>query len=182
MEALQNMGMSIFMGELNTLRNMNSRNIVVAFECFIKKDGKYLMLHRNKDKKIMPDVWMAPGGKREFNEGLFAAARREVREETGLEIKNLKVLATGNAYLKDLKQEFYFHFVSADYSSGELILDPPDGELVWLTLEEMAKLKSILAEIHHFLPFLVSDSNEVISFTAVYEKGNELVEFEVEKP
>ena len=160
---------------------MNNRNIVITFECFVKKQEKYLMLHRHKDKKIMPNVWMAPGGKREFNEGLFAAARREVREETGLEIKNLQVLATGNSYLKDLDQEFFFHFVTAEYASGELILNPPDGELVWVTLDEMAKLNNILAEIHHFIPYLAKSHKEVISFTAVYEKGNELVEFEIEK-
>ena len=57
---------------------MDKRNIVVTFECFVKKDDKYIMLHRKADKRIMPDVWMAPGGHREFNEGLFEAARREI--------------------------------------------------------------------------------------------------------
>lgn len=89
---------------------MSQRNISVALECFIKKDGKYLMLHRNPTKKIMPGVWMAPGGKREHNEGLFECARREIFEETGLKIKNLQIKATGNAYLKDLDLEVYFHF------------------------------------------------------------------------
>lgn len=86
---------------------MNKRNIVVTLECYVKKDDKYLMLHRNKNKKIMPDVWMAPGGKREFNEGLFEAARREIKEETGLEIKNLRVRATGSAYLTRIIFPFY---------------------------------------------------------------------------
>ena len=45
---------------------MSQRNIAVTLECFVKKDGKYLMLHRNPKKRIMPDVWMAPGGHREF--------------------------------------------------------------------------------------------------------------------
>src|SRR5579864_2542948 len=84
--------------------SMKSRNILVTLECFVKKDNTYLMLHRNKDKRIMPDVWMAPGGKREFNEGLFECARREVLEETGLEIKNLRIKVSGNGYLKDLDQ------------------------------------------------------------------------------
>ena len=75
---------------------MDKRNILVTLECFVKKDGKYLMLHRNPDKKILPNVWMAPGGKREHNEGLFECARREIKEETGLEITNLRIKASGN--------------------------------------------------------------------------------------
>lgn len=38
---------------------MSGRNIAITLECFVKKDGKYLMLHRRNDKRIMPDVWMA---------------------------------------------------------------------------------------------------------------------------
>jgi len=89
---------------------MTKRTIAVALECFVHRNGKYLMLHRGKHKRIMPDVWMAPGGHREFNEGLFECARREIMEETGLSIAKLRVKAIGNGYLKDLDQEFYFHF------------------------------------------------------------------------
>ncbi len=157
------------------------RNIAVTLECFVKKDGKYLMLHRSPTKRIMPDVWMAPGGHREFNEGLFACARREVKEETGLDIKNLRVIATGNAYLQDLEQEFFFHFVEADYAGGEVVAEPENGELVWLTPEEMLQKENMLAEIHAILPYLFSGKNIVISYSAVYRSGNELVELQIEE-
>lgn len=157
------------------------RNIAVTVECFVKKNGKYLMLHRSPHKRIMPDVWMAPGGHREFNEGLFACARREIKEETGLDIKNLKIIATGNAYLQDLNQEFFFHFLEADYAGGELIPESEDGELVWLTPEEMLKQDKMLAEIQEILPYLFSNRNEVISYSVVYRAGNELIELQIEK-
>lgn len=96
------------------------RNIAVSLECFIKKGDTHLMLQRNPQKRIMPGMWMAAGGHREFNEGLFACVRREVLEETVLKIKNLCIKATGNAYVKDIDQEFYFHMVTAEYESGEL--------------------------------------------------------------
>lgn len=159
---------------------MSQRNILVTLECFIQKDGKYLMLHRNSDKRIMPNVWMAPGGKREFNEGLFAATRREIIEETGLTIKNLRIKATGNAYLKDLNQEVFFHFVFADYAGGELHQNPEDGELKWLTPEEIIKLDNLLAEIKQVAPLIFDGSDSVISYSAVYETGNELTDFTVE--
>ncbi len=159
---------------------MRSRNILVTLECFVQKDGKYLMLHRNADKRIMPNVWMAPGGKREFNEGLFAATHREILEETGLTIKNLRIKATGNAYLKDLDQEVFFHFVFADYAGGEVHQNPEDGELKWLTPEEIIELDNLLAEIKQVYPNIFDGTDDVVSYTAVYERGNELVEFTIE--
>lgn len=159
---------------------MSQRNILVTLECFVQKDGKYLMLHRNADKRIMPNVWMAPGGKREFNEGLFAATRREILEETGLAIKNVRVKATGNAYLKDLDQEVFFHFVFADYAGGKLHQNPEDGELEWFTPEEIMKLDGLLAEIKQIASLLFDGTDKVISYSAVYEKGNQLSEFQIE--
>lgn len=157
------------------------RNISVTLECFVKKGNKYLMLHRNKNKRIMPDVWMAPGGKREHNEGLFEAAKREIEEETGLKIKNLRIKATGNGYLKDIDQELFWHFIVADYAGGK-VKQSDDGELVWLTPKEILELDNLLAEMKHVLPHTFSKSNEVISYKVVYEKGNKMTSFELEKP
>ncbi len=160
---------------------MNKRNILITLECFIKKDGKYLMLHRSPNKKIMPNVWMAPGGKREFNEGLFEATRREVLEETGLTIENLRVKVVGNAYLKDLDQEVFFHFVVADYKSGEVLQNPEDGKLEWLSPKEIIGLDNLLAEIKEVAFHLFDEEGGVISYKSVYEKGNRMIDFHIEE-
>lgn len=151
-------------------------------ECYVKKDGKYLMLHRGAHKKILPDVLMAPGGKREFNEGLFECARREIKEETNLEIKNLRILSAGCAYMKDLNSEVYFHLVGADYAGGELRGSPEDGEFQWLSLEEILSKDNLLAELKHVLPIVLGDNPKLISYKAVYESGNNMTEFGVEEP
>ena len=161
---------------------MNDRNIAVTLECFVKKDGKYLMLHRSPTKRIMPDVWMAPGVHREFNEGLLACTRREVLEETGLTIKNIRIRATGNAYLKDLDEEFYFHFLVADYAGGTLVPLVKDGEFKWLTPEEILTLPTLLAELKYVLTQVFSDDPRILSYRAEYDKGNTMKEFAIETP
>lgn len=161
---------------------MIQRNIAVTLECFIRKGNKYLMLHRSPKKRIMPDVWMAPGGHREFNEGLFECARREVFEETGLRIKNLRIRATGNAYLADLDQEFFFHFIFTDYAGGRLKQKIEDGEFVWLTKNQILKQKNLLAELKHVLPIVLNGTKNIFSFKAEYSHGNKLVHFSFEKP
>ncbi|MBI4973592.1 NUDIX domain-containing protein [Candidatus Roizmanbacteria bacterium] len=158
-----------------------TRNIVVTLECFVKKGDKYLMLHRGIHKRIMPDIWMAPGGHREFNEGLFECARREVLEETGLTIKNIKVKAIGNAFVKDIDQEFFFHMLLADYAGGKLRTSDADGTFSWLTKEEIIKLDKLLPELKHVIPHIFSNSSKIISYKAYYEKGTEMSLFELEQ-
>lgn len=160
---------------------MSDRNIAVTLECFVRKDGKYLMLHRAKHKKIMPDVWMAPGGHVEFNEGLFEAARREILEETGLKIRNPKVKVVGTAFLKDLNQELFFHFIIADYAGGKLHFTDHDGEMEWLTPKEITKLPTLLPEIKKIVHKLFDKTDEIISYKATYEKGDQMIDFKIDK-
>ncbi len=160
---------------------MDKRNLVVTLQCFVQKDGKYLMLHRAPDKKIMPDVWMAPGGHIEFGEGLFEAARREVLEETGLEITNLKVKAIGTGILEDLNLEVFFKILTADYKSGNLVTSLYDGTFEWLTKKEILEKPTLLAELKHVLPHVVSNSNYAISYKAIYSKENTMTSFLLEK-
>jgi 8-oxo-dGTP diphosphatase len=161
---------------------MNSRKLSVTLECFVKKDGKYLMLHRSPQKRIMPDVWMAPGGHVEFNEGIFTCARREILEETGLSIKNIRLKVIGNGFLKDLQEEYLFHMLVADYAGGTLTPKNEDGEFVWLTPEEILKLPKLLAELHKVFPHILSTDDSVISYRSVFEAGNNMVEFEYDSP
>ena len=59
--------------------------------CYIKNDGKYLMLYRNK-KKHDPNggKWIGIGGKVEAGESYEECMLREVKEETGLELSDWK--------------------------------------------------------------------------------------------
>ena len=52
--------------------------------CYLERDGKYLMLLRNRKKKdINKGKWIGVGGKFEQGESPEECARREVFEETG---------------------------------------------------------------------------------------------------
>jgi 8-oxo-dGTP diphosphatase len=158
------------------------RPIIVGLQCFVRKNGKYLMLKRHDSKQIMPGVWMAPGGTREFAEGLFNCARREILEETGLKINNLSVRAVGTAFLKDINQEIHFHFLTADFASGKLKPETGVGKLKWLKTTEILRLDNLLSEHKHILPHVFSSDPRVVSFRCVYSKGNDLEEIIIEKP
>lgn len=157
------------------------RPIIVGLQCFVRKNGKYLMLKRHESKQIMPGVWMAPGGTREHSEGLFACARREILEETGLKIRNLSIRAVGTAHLKDLKQEIHFHFLTADFSSGRLKPETGVGKLMWLKSAEILQLENLLSEHKFVLPHVFGNNPQAISFRCVYSRGNDLEKIIIEK-
>lgn len=50
-------------------------------------EGKLLIIQRNKDEDIYPEMWELPSGKREFLESSTNALVREAKEEVGLDIK-----------------------------------------------------------------------------------------------
>ena len=145
-------------------------------------DDGFVYLTKEFHYAIEQDSIEVVSGAIDEGETAFEAAKREILEETGLSIKNLRIKATGNAFLKDLNLELYFHFIFADYEMGKLLTQAEDGELVWLSKKEIGKLENLLAEIRELLPYLFKESNRVISYKAVYEKGNKMTEFCIEKP
>src|ERR1700733_7447884 len=89
---------------------------VICANVFIRKGDKYLVLRRSPLKKYAPSVIHPVGGKVDIGENPFEAAIREVREEAGVEVKNVRLEAVLQE-IEPLKGEPYnwliFHF-SAD--------------------------------------------------------------------
>lgn len=94
----------------------------------IFKDGKVLFGKRKG--KHAPGVYSPPGGKMEHFESFAQTVHREVSEECGLEIENLKFLC-----IKNLKEYPPDHFVNlgftADWKSGEPQLLEPEKIESW---------------------------------------------------
>ena len=65
--------------------------------------------------------YAAPGGHIEFGESFEQAARREAREETGLEIADLKLLSVGNYVFK--RENGERHYIDVDF-----VCEAPAGE------------------------------------------------------
>lgn len=66
---------------------MKTKVVVTAI---IEYKGKILMGKKPKDKGPYPNAWHLPGGKVEEDERILDAVKREIKEETGLEVKSIK--------------------------------------------------------------------------------------------
>ena len=85
-------------------------------------------------KRVNPDgegVWQFPGGHLEVGESVSSCAKREVEEEAGIEINELKHLGYTNDVFTVSGRHYVTLFVSAKYSGGDLTVMEPDKCECW---------------------------------------------------
>jgi 8-oxo-dGTP diphosphatase len=128
----------------------------VGVGVIIIKDGKVLL---GKRKNAHGDgTWCCPGGHLEFKEDIEACAHREVFEETGLRIKNIKMGPYTNDKFEKEGKHYVTLFVIAEYKSGELELKEPEkcerwGWFTWDDLPEPLFLPTVNLVNLGFNPF-----------------------------
>jgi 8-oxo-dGTP diphosphatase len=76
-------------------------------------------------------TWQFPGGHLEFGESIEGCARREAREETGLELTNLCLGPYTNDIFATEGKHYVTLFVLADYARGAPEVREPDKCAGW---------------------------------------------------
>ena len=148
--------------------------MILATLCYIKHEGHTLMVYRNKKPNDMhAGKWNGLGGKFEPGESPEECVIREVREESGLKIRNPKL--HGLLMFPDFKGADWYVFVfTAHEFSGELI-DSPEGRLEWIHDEKLTSL-NLWESDQIFLPWLEKD--KIFSAKFIY-RGDEMQGHEV---
>jgi len=115
------------------------------------EDGKgRILLVRHKPERggFWQGKWICPGGELELGEEIDAGIKREIKEETNLEIDLVKALAPFDRIVKSA-EGVNLHVVYIDYIanlvSGELEVGSDVGEALWV---EKDKLGSLWEELH----------------------------------
>ncbi len=87
----------------------------------VPKNNEVLLIRRGKPPR--EGGWSLPGGAQELGETVFEAARREVREETGVEIEVVDTVAVVDSISRDGDGAVEYHYtlvdVAARWQSGE---------------------------------------------------------------
>lgn len=97
------------------------------------QSGEILVQNR---KRKWPG-WSFPGGKVEPGESFYNCAVREIKEETGLDIRNLQYCGVVHWVERETDNRYLcFLYKTSDYS-GELIADTAEGEQFWRSLDEL---------------------------------------------
>ena len=115
----------------------SAKNPRVGIGAFIIKDGKFLMGKRKGSHG--EGSWSVPGGHLEFGESFADTAEREVLEETGLAIKNVRFGALTNDYFEKEGKHYVTIWMLSEYESGEATILEPDKfvDQDWFTLDTL---------------------------------------------
>lgn len=112
--------------------------------------------------KVKKEGWEGltfPGGKVEENESLMAAAIREAKEETGLDIKNLKFVGFITWLGKEYKDTGLLYDTS-DYE-GELVPKNREGNLSWIDYEDFKKMDGMSLSMDKILKIYEGEYTEI---------------------
>ena len=120
----------------------NDRKIGISQKAILfKEDGELLTIRRSKTAPSGPLHWDLPGGDLDFGEDVKEGIIREIKEETGLEVYNLKVIDAISG--SDDKNEFWVTICYiAQPMTSEVKLSYEHDDFHWVTPEEFQKLQA----------------------------------------
>lgn len=116
------------------MNDKSRRTHKVAVIGYVYRKGRFLLLKRQEP----PQIWVPPGGRLHLDEDPAAGLQREVREETGLEIR---VLQPANIWFGEWQPGA--PLLSIDFlveiTGGELRLSGEHSAYAWASAAELAQ-------------------------------------------
>jgi len=111
---------------------------VVGVGAVIVRDGKALIVKRAHEPR--KGEWSLPGGRVELGESLEDATRREIKEETGLDVEVGPLVEVFDRVHR-LDGRIRYHFVIVDYlcsaRAGEACAGDDAEAVAWVTGDEI---------------------------------------------
>ena len=115
---------------------------IVGVGAIIRDGGRIVLIRR--DREPAKGRWTFPGGVVELGETVRDAVRREVLEETGLEVEVGEMALLIDRILRDEAGRIRFHYVILDFLArpvgGALRAGDDAGDICWAGLDELDEL------------------------------------------
>ena len=112
---------------------------VVGVGAVVVRDGKALIIKRAHEPR--KGEWSLPGGLLELGESLQDAVRREIKEETSLDIEVGPVIETFDRVHRDDAGKIRYHFVIVDFvcwpNAGDAMPGSDADGVAWVTPAEI---------------------------------------------
>lgn len=143
-----------------------------AVRCYLIKDDKIVVTKYKKGNK-KEGYYDIPGGKIEEGETSEQTAIREMKEETGLKVENLKY--KGNMIIEYPNRIFDFDVFITNESEGET-QEFEENTSEWIDIKELLQKEKILSNImildRFFIKGLIDDKYNFKMHIQVDEKEN----------
>ncbi|MBY6036987.1 NUDIX domain-containing protein [Fictibacillus nanhaiensis] len=114
---------------------MSQNEIVLIASVSIFDNDKVLIIKENKPNAV--DKWNFPSGHIEYGEDILYSARREVKEETGLDVKLIGTTGVYNFISNKNNQVILFHFIG-EVTGGTLNLEEDEiTDSKWIKVNDL---------------------------------------------
>lgn len=122
--------------------------------CFVLNGDDVLLMKRAPHRRVFPNRFNGVGGHIERDEDPLTSARREIREETGLEVRHLRLRAVHNIDTGEASGIMLFVF-TAESSQRETTADESEGTLHWIPRAAVLEV-DLVEDLRVLLPRLLA--------------------------
>lgn len=126
----------------NLQREYPKHPLVGVGAVIINNDSVLLVKRKHEPGK---DLWSIPGGLVELGETVQEAVKREVKEETGLDVEVVKLIDVVDNIIKDEQNRIKFHYILIDFLvsiiGGECKPTSDASEIKWFKNHELTNYK-----------------------------------------
>jgi len=124
-------------------KRLYPENPIVGIGAVIVKGNKVLLIKRAGDPGR--GLWSIPGGLVELGEKIKDAVHREVKEETGLDVRVGEIANVTEIITRDEEGKVKYHFVIVDFFAevlrGELKPSSDALEAKWVEFKDLRKYR-----------------------------------------
>jgi len=110
-------------------------NVEMVTCVMIRNTKNNEVLVQNRKRKYLG--WSFPGGHVEKGESFYNCAVREVKEETGLDVFNLKYCGVVHWAHKETNARYTCFMYEGNEFTGTLITETDEGEQFWVKTEDL---------------------------------------------
>lgn len=124
----------------------------VGVAVIIEKDDKVLMGLR-KSKTHGNNTWQFPGGHLEYGESFEECAKREVKEETNLDVDDFNFIGVTNDFFEEVNKHYITIFLKAQKVSGNLRnMEPHKCERwEWIDKKKVKDMNDLFLPVKHLI-------------------------------
>ena len=126
--------------------------------CFVTNGNDILLMKRAAHKRVFPNRYNGVGGHIERNEDPLTGAGREIKEETGLEVRDIRLRAVYNIDANVTTGILLFVFTAI--SDSRILIPNDEGSLHWIPRETIL-YHNLVEDLPIILPRILEMNDEV---------------------